>query len=312
MTDLIDVEKLTHDKLIDIFYNLIEFTKTSCACAIDRNYTNDITNETQSCPLNCCFTAVSMAILMRLYLLNENIYTLEFPKTIIFPRQTTTDILYDENSFFIGITNTIGLLWDAHEDLKYPFTPSGINFALNNERLKNEWFDFNIKLNDGINLISFSEFYKDIEYITHNSFIYVNNNLCYLIDSWRGFIYNTVDCSNKIPYRRDIKIRIYDLETLQNIFDTLTNININLQKEDNDQNEINRLKNIKKYIFTNIFLGPDGIGNDYDYWLINKLKNNIIDEQIIEGFKYKFSLFGGINKYKIKYIKYKQKYIDIK
>ena len=73
--------------------------------------------------------------------------------------------------FFISITNTIRLLWDAHEDLKYPFTPSGINFALNNERLKNEWFNFNIKLDYGINLILFLESYKDNEYITQ--FIYL-------------------------------------------------------------------------------------------------------------------------------------------
>jgi hypothetical protein len=198
--------------------------------------------------------------------------------------------------------------------LKEPFTPCGINFALNNKELQNEWFDFDIVLSEGINLISFSEIYKTTEYIKHNSFIYVHNNLCYLIDSWRGLLFNSKDASERIPFTRDLQLRIYDLQTLQNIFDTIKNINIKLSeiKEDDDINEINKLKNIKRYIFTNVFLGPNGLGNDYDYWLVIKLKNNIIDEKINEGFSHERSLFGGMNNYKEKYLKYKMKYIEKK
>jgi hypothetical protein len=162
------LESEINTELMSIFENLIEFIQNQCACAIDEKYKNDLTNETHKCPINCCYTATSLAILMRLYLLNNDIYILEFPKRIIFPNISNeltgkltdeltgkltdeltgkltdeltgklTDELTDElsneltgkltttqpcfnslrdtynsDNFFLGIVNTVGLLWDA-------------------------------------------------------------------------------------------------------------------------------------------------------------------------------------------------------
>jgi hypothetical protein len=120
------MSSLTHEKIIDIIKKLIDIASLNCACAVDENYKNDITNKTKKCPINCCYTCMTTSILMRLYLLNEDdILNLEnFPKKIKLPniikcsQQYNIEKECDYNNFFLGITNSIGLLWDATSNIK--------------------------------------------------------------------------------------------------------------------------------------------------------------------------------------------------
>lgn len=300
---------LTHEKTIDTIKKIIDITSSNCACAIDENYKNDITNrkKTKECPINCCYTCMTISILMRLYLLNgDDILNLEnFPKKIKLPKIIKCSQQYDMekecdyNSFFLGITNSIGLLWDVHCLLQTPFSPCGVEIALNDE--KNKWFRESTTLSEGINILVFYDRgNEDDKYkiVTHNALIFVRDEICYLVDSWWGDSYIDNEDYSKIGcFLRKTMYRIFSLDIMQNFLDIIN--------EDKDKTDIN-----KTCIFTTIFLGPCGKGDNYYNRYVKILNNNILDEKINEGFSHNTSIFGGSHKkYHKKYLKYKYKYI---
>ena len=123
---------LTHEKILQVINKFMNFTSKNCACEVSRNYKNPITDETQKKPINCCYTCMTMGILMTLYLLNGDILLdiENFPKNIKLPKEILKEnITYDK--YFLGITNSIGLLWDIHCLLENPFIPCGVEIALN-------------------------------------------------------------------------------------------------------------------------------------------------------------------------------------
>lgn len=302
------MSSLTHEKIIDIIKKIIDIASLNCACAIDENYKNNITNETKKCPNNCCYTCMTTSILMRLYLLNEDdILNLEsFPKNIKLPniikcsQQYNMEKECDRDSFFLGMTNSIGLLWDVHCLLKPPFAPHGVEIALNDEKTK--WFRESAILDQGINILVFyDQGNGNIKIVTHNAFIFVKDEICYLIDSWWGnsFIDNK-DYSKTKHFIRETMYRIFSLNIMQYYLDIV--------------NQIKDLTDISKTcIFTTIFLGPGGKGDKYHNRYVKILNNNILDEKINEGFNYRSSMFGGSQKkYNKKYLKYKYKYMLLK
>jgi hypothetical protein len=132
-------------------------------------------------------------------------------------------------------------------------------FALNKPELKSVWFEDNITITQGINLFSFYGNENDYNIIAHNSFIYRHNDLCYLIDSWRGIVYHTLTEFER--FNRDIQIRVHPTNFLLYNMNEINNI---------------RCKN-KKFIFTSIFLAPNGKVNSYNKWKVIKMNNNILD-----------------------------------
>ena len=322
-----NITNLNHTKLLDIFDKLIKMTTKCTSCSIDTNFKYK-QHRTQQSPTNCCVNASSISILIRLYLLNPDItfdknFSQIFPKIIRFPNYNKYIVDYDH--FFIGISNCIGLLWDKHEDdpkLLEKRSPCGLNYALNNNQ--EEWFNTDVKLIPGINLISFYTNYTDSKKITaHHSFIYVYDDICYLIDSWFGKKKETDIIFSK--FSRPLLIRRYSLDHLQTCLDIINIINLKnpscdeklkiykiykfLSKNDYQHDYCYKFGIfIKNHIFFHIFKAPNGAKDDYYYLSCIQLKNQVLDEIINQGFDSDTSMFGGNNKY----LKYKNKYIQMK
>lgn len=293
---------LTHEKILEVINIFMNFISEKCACEVSRNFQNPITDKTQKNPINCCYTCMTMAIFMTLYLLNGDeildISNLRQKKKIKLPNGIEKEITYDK--YFLGITNSLGLLWDVHCLLENPFIPCGVEIALNDECLKKQWFKSITTLEQGINVLVFHVTKGNPKIVFHNSFIFVNGDICYLTDSWwgRSFI-DDKDYKKINIHRSKLTCRIHLLCQMQLYIDTINNDSI----KDNDR---------KKYIFFSIFNGPNGKGDVYLNRNIKILNNNILNQKIFEGFSYETSKFGGYKKnYYKKYIKYKNKYKNI-
>jgi len=289
---------LTHGKILQVINKFMNFTSKNCACEVSRNFKNPITDETQKKPINCCYTCMTMGILMTLYLLNGDILLdiENFPKNIKLPKGIIKeDITYDK--YFLGITNSIGLLWDIHCLLENPFIPCGVEIALNDESLKTQWYRSETTLEQGINILVFHATRENPKIVFHNSFIFVKDEICYLIDSWWGNSYiDNKDFSKIAIYQSELMCRKHSLSAMQTYIDIINN-------EDRKYNKK------KKCIFVSIFNAPNGIGDAYFHRNIKILNNNILNEKISEGFSSETSIFGGYkNNYYKKYIKYKNKY----
>ena len=291
------------NNLDKLFEYLIKILKNDCTREIEKRYKNPLTNKISTSFENCAYTSSGLTVLMSLFLLNQqlikNFTEYSYPIALILPN--TLKIINSDDEFYLGIINTIGLLWDKHEELTLPFVPCGINYALNDSVLQKSWFNTNLE--PGINILTF-HCYDNNKYVTiHHSFVYVHDNLCYLIDSW-----------NDDKFRRDLLIRKYELEEFKKYLNLL-NTPFLPKIEINDV--FNKKLDSERFnIMTTVFLSPPNNSiHKTMKWII--LKKNIINELIIKGFNERECLFGGSKQnntelYKNKYFKYKKKYLKLK
>lgn len=292
------------------------------------NFTSGLVSAPK-CKNTCSYTSSGLAIIYTLIEQNPELKdyintTTDITQIPIMLRVTSSDSTLSINDRnYMGIVNTIGLLWDIHDfpvdqfpDEKYrEYKPTGIYYALQN---KLDWFveGTHPQLQPGVNLLSFysgNDPTSSDPITIHHSFVYVWNDVCILVDSWNSSWGNdnkmnlTINTSGKeirkIVTRRieknsekhmtaraigeilerPLSIRLYPLDLFQ------TKINII-----NDQpNEINVSEkiNIMRCTFDGFKL--DSYNEPYTYIKICILKQEKLNELIIEGFSANKFLYGG-------------------
>jgi len=207
---------------------------------------------------------------------------------------------------YMGIVNAIGKLWDVHDfkdwpvgkDLPYPRT--GINFALDHD-LQEEWFVDPLKLQEGVNIISFYYHNEDTTTI-HHSFVYKQGDRCILIDSWNGkaeivpgpyarkevdgyhtFYYDSHGKLMREDLNRPLMMREYPCNTFESFLNTMS-IPVSSKKIQ---------------IMIDIFLGYKKAGRDtYVELNVCILKQSKLNQVIEEAFLENDYLFGGKRKTK--------------
>jgi len=193
-------------------------------------------------------------------------------------------------SFFRGISNAIGLLWDIHDFSDFAddggppagITPTGINLALN-RRL--DWFVQTLQ--EGINVVSFFMTNVPIEKTTtpHHSFVYKAGGMCILADSW-------VSC-----YPCDTPGGGTGFDRFERGFSVREISTVRLEAE------IAALKSDatppaeKVRIMRDTFLGPpkENYAKYYPSFNCVILKQSVLDEKLHEGFAAEGYMFGGRN-----------------
>ena len=187
---------------IDEIHTIYGFLVPECLSCIAENFGSRpnpkgrLIEYGQNCKWNCAFTSAGVSVVMRLLEANEekgiDIRGIRkrskdpLPYTI---RVGGVEKAVTGETFFRGISNAIGLLWDIHdfsdfaEDGGPPvgITPTGINLALNRGL---DWFV--PTLQEGVNVVSFFMTSVPVDKTTtpHHSFVYKAGGMCILADSW--------------------------------------------------------------------------------------------------------------------------------
>ena len=291
------------EKLGEI-YTIYEFLVPECLSCIAENFGNRpnpngrVLEYGQNCKWNCAFTSAGVSVVMRLLESNEEKgidirginkrSTEKLPYTI---RVGRVEKEVTGETFFRGISNAIGLLWDLHDFSDFAddggppagITPTGINLALNRGL---DWFV--PTLQEGINVVSFFMTSVPIEKTTtpHHSFVYKAGGMCILADSW-------VSC-----YPCDTPGGGTGFDRFERGFTVREIPTVRLEAE------IAALKSDatppaeKVRIMSDTFRGPikDNYAKYYPSFSCVILKQSVLDEKLHEGFAAEGYMFGGRKK----------------
>jgi len=261
----------------------------------------------QHCKLICAFTAAGVALVMRLLEVNPgkgiDIHKIDrksdewLPYTI---RVGGVEKAVTGESFFRGISNAIGLLWDWHsyEDGGPPegVEPAGIRLAINRGL---DWFV--PTLQEGINIVSFYDIIDKI-YRTatpHHSFVYKTGADCILADSWSSmYSYKDKDGEWKEDgFVREFTVREIPTAKLEAEIATLK---LDPYLEELPDETWKPMMVEKVRIMRETFLGPpkENYANKFPRFTPVILKQSILDSVLEKGFAAEGYMFGGRNRKK--------------
>jgi len=311
------IHPVTFTKITEVMRIISIILSKQCRTCLD-NFTSGVI-QSDMCNNNCAYNSAGLAVFLNIYMQNIELFDSIFEtsietfinfKNVSIPAieinitsqdGTIIKTRVNTESFFRGVTNSIGLLWDVHdftdqelsvEEYSKKYTPSGIMLALNNPLLKEEWFinDTFPQLRQGINLISFYVTERDgVNISYHHAFVFVYDTQCVLGDSWLGSsgIYDNYGRLIKMEkISRPLTLRKLKLSTLQKFLNILNQ----------PFSEDNRLD--KLMIMKGVFKGyqNDGRNNTYLRTKVCILKQEILNKVIYEGFSVDRYLFGGKRK----------------
>jgi hypothetical protein len=251
------------------------------------------------CKNACSYTGPGIAIIKHFMIHNPDFFDrygdLNIPDgTSLYVKHPSGDLIsksFNNVSFYRGIVNAIGYVWDVHDfankQNSHPnIERTGINHALNVPRLRTEWFveGSQPKLQNGVNVLSFYV-EQDGRFLTlHHSFVFIEDEECFLADSWQSQ-YECKDSEGKLcikKYERPIYVRKVKQSELQSMLDTMNN-----PAPEKDAEKIKLMKET--------FLGVQN--NDYavhyPLFQVCILKQTILDQVIWKGFEADTYLFGG-------------------
>jgi hypothetical protein len=201
-------------------------------------------------------------------------------------------------SFFRGLSNAIGLLWDWHsyEGSRPPegVRHAGIQFAINSG-----WDWFVPTLQEGINIVSF---YDRTDKITrtatpHHSFVYKAGAVCILADSWSStYSYKPKDGEwTKDSFERGFTVREIPTAKLEAEIATLK---LDPYLAELPPETWRPMMAEKVRIMRETFLGPpkENYANYFPRFTPVILKQSILDSVLEKGFAAKGPMFGGRNR----------------
>ena len=325
--------EFTLDQILFLITKIIYILNNHCNSCLSNFSSGEI--HPKSCLNTCSYTSTGIATIFTLieqnpelktYIMNEpDIVKLPFILNVLHTIPPDLDTISDIN--YMGIVNTIGLIWDVHDfpiesfpDEKYrQYKPTGIYYALK-EKLT-DWFiesDYP-QLQPGVNIISFYLGHIGDDPITlHHSFVYVWNDVCILVDSWNGRsipkVTNEISINiskSPLEIRKIITKQLqqpshnnYNIVPVGEILNRPSSIRLYsldiFQKKLNIINEpptpINRSEKIN--IMKSTFDGykDDNYNNNYTNFKVCILKKEKLDEFIREGFNANRYLYGGHKK----------------
>lgn len=289
---------------IDEIHTIYGFLVPECLSCIAENFGSRpnpkgrLIEYGQNCKWNCAFTSAGVSVVMRLLEANEEkgIDIRGIRKTSKDPLPYTIRVgglekAITGETFFRGISNAIGLLWDIHdysdfaEDGGPPagITPTGINLALNRGL---DWFV--PTLQEGINVVSFYDAVVPMDKTTtpHHSFVYKAGSMCILADSWTScYRCDTPGGGTGIDkFERGFTVREIDTAKLEAEIAAL-NSGATYPAE-------------KVRIMRDTFRGPtkENYAKYYPSFRCVILKQSVLDEKLHEGFAAEGYMFGGRNR----------------